>query len=217
MSRASSCGRANGLLPLELSSPFDTPPLWLGSVAMALIALAFKDQLQSVKTMGVVVGTLIPAIFLLAIAVANSSIAVTLPGCGDLSASASALSGREHDTRRQKDRDLSPCKLWRHLLLAAGDRCLQVQTRREPLYLLADKPVSCVAPTVTVAYYAGTQSGFGDIMTPIIAGIALGGTRGPILSSSQLYSCIFSVGRRVDRRASPRRERRQNQAGGSRG
>ena len=46
--------------------------VWLGSIAMALIALAFKDQLESVKAIGGVVGTLIPAFFLLAVAAANS-------------------------------------------------------------------------------------------------------------------------------------------------
>jgi hypothetical protein len=65
--------------------------VWLGSVAMALTALAFKDQLELVKAIGGVVRTLIPAFFLLAIAVANSLTAGTLPGCGDPSASASAL------------------------------------------------------------------------------------------------------------------------------
>jgi high-affinity nickel permease len=39
---------------------------------MALTALAFKDQLESVKAIGGVVGTLIPAFFLLAVAAANS-------------------------------------------------------------------------------------------------------------------------------------------------
>jgi nickel/cobalt transporter (NiCoT) family protein len=45
--------------------------VWLGSLAIALMAAAFKDDIEAFKAIGGIAGTLISAFFLLAIAIAN--------------------------------------------------------------------------------------------------------------------------------------------------
>ena len=45
--------------------------MWLGTIAIALAAAAFKDKIDAFKDIGGVAGTLVSASFLLAIAIMN--------------------------------------------------------------------------------------------------------------------------------------------------